>query len=509
MPSRVHSAAVVGVDAFEVEIEVHASMWGQDARVTVVGLPDAAVRESRDRTLSDIHNSGLREPPGRITISLAPADLRKEGPSFDLPIALGLLALNDKSRLPDLDAFCFTGELALSGRLRPVKGALAIALEARRRGWRALVLPAHNADEAAVVDGLEIVGAATLAEVVLFLRGERELPRGIARVARPAPSAEVDFAEVKGQPHVKRAIEVAAAGEHNLLMIGPPGSGKSMIAKRIPSILPPLTLAEAIETTKIHSVCGLLEGKDPFVWDRPFRTPHHTISDAGLLGGTAHPSPGEVSLAHHGVLLLDELPEFRRSTLEVMRQPLEDGKVTISRAAGTMTFPAEFMLVAAMNPCPCGHYGDVKRECRCHPGQVLKYRSRLSGPLLDRVDLHVEVPAMELQDLTDATEGESSERIRERVTLARLRQQKRFAAEPQVTSNARMGSRLLRRHCALEPEGTELLRRAVSALNLSARAHDRILKVARTIADLAGADRIQAVHLAEAVQYRSLDRQLW
>jgi magnesium chelatase family protein len=512
MPSKVYSAALLGVDAFEVEIEVHAH-WGETSKIALVGLPDTAVKESKDRVTSAICNSALRWPSGkRITINLAPADLRKEGPSFDLPIALALLKVADENRLPDLERFCLVGELALSGLLRPVRGVLSIALEARRRKRQALILPAGNAAEAAVVAGIEIYAATSLSEVVRFLRGETVLTPLEATdgwKGNGATDPEMDFADVKGQLHVKRAIEIAAAGSHNLLMIGPPGSGKSMIAKRIPSILPPLTLREAIETTKVHSVCGLLNGSRRFVTSRPFRSPHHTISDAGLLGGSGHPSPGEVSLAHNGVLFLDELPEFHRSTLEVMRQPLEDGKVTVSRAAGSLTFPAEFMLVAAMNPCSCGHHGDLRRECRCTPAQVQKYRSRLSGPLLDRIDIHVEVPAIELKDLTIPAKEESSASIRERVIRGRLIQLKRLTGEKRITCNARLTSRLIRKHCALDSSSLDVLNQAVNTLSLSARAYDRILKVARTIADLAGAPRIQAEHVAEAVQYRTLDRSLW
>ena len=512
MPSKVYSAAVLGVDAFEVEIEVHAH-WGDKNKIAVVGLPDMAVKESKDRVTSAISNSALRWPHGkRITINLAPADLRKEGPSFDLPIALGLLKADEDNRSPDLERFCVVGELALSGLLRPVRGVLSIALEARRRKRQALIVPVGNAPEASVVTGIEVYAVNSLSEVVRFLRGEAVLnPLELSQAWTDTShrDSENDFADVKGQHHVKRAIEVAACGNHNLLMIGPPGSGKSMIAKRIPSILPPLTLREAIETTKVHSVCGLLNGSPRFVTARPFRSPHHTISDAGLLGGSGHPSPGEVSLAHNGVLFLDELPEFHRSTLEVMRQPLEDGRVTISRAAGSLTFPAEFMLVAAMNPCPCGHHGDLRRECRCTPAQVQKYRSRLSGPLLDRIDIHVEVPAIELKDLTMPAKEESSTSIRERVIRGRMIQLKRLAGEKRITCNARLTSRLIRKHCSLDSASLDVLNQAVSNLSLSARAYDRILKVARTIADLAGAPRIQAEHVAEAVQYRTLDRSLW
>jgi magnesium chelatase family protein len=510
MASKVYSAAVVGVDAHEVEIEVHAG-WGNMDRISVVGLPDAAVRESRDRVTSAISNSGLRWPAGqRITINLAPADLRKEGPMFDLPIALAMLQLLSENRLPALDSYFVAGELALSGTLRPIKGVLAIAMAARRSGRCSLVVPTQNAAEAAIVEGVTVYPASCLSEAVQFLRGDIELLPAKGLDLKTGPSdLDSDFAEVRGQTHVKRAVEIAAAGGHNLLMIGPPGSGKSMIAKRIPSILPPMTLEESIETTKIHSICGLLDSRRQLVAERPFRSPHHTISDAGLLGGSTHPTPGEVSLAHHGVLFLDELPEFHRSTLEVLRQPLEDGRVMISRAAGSLTFPAEFMLVAAMNPCPCGHFGDPRRECRCNPGQVQKYRSRLSGPLLDRIDIHIEVPGIDFNDLAAVDRVEGSNAIRERVARARYIQQRRLIRETRLRSNSRLTPRLIRKHCVLDPAGLDLLRHAVKSLNLSARAYDRILKVARTIADLASSSSMTVDHLSEAVQYRALDRSLW
>ncbi len=508
MLAKVYSAAVYGVDAYEVEIEVNASTG--NPVIVVVGLPDAAVKESRDRVTTAVANSGYRWPKGRTTINLAPADVKKEGPSFDLPIALAMIAASEGIELTRFDQYCFVGELALDGTIRSAKGVLPMALEARRRGRQAIVVPEDNAPEAAVVEGITTYGVRNLRQAFEFLRGSEALTPTVSEpLLESNHDYEIDFADVRGQQAAKRAIEVAIAGSHHLLMIGPPGSGKSMLAKRIPTIMPPMTFEEAIETTKIHSICGYLASKRHFLSQRSFRSPHHTISDIGLLGGGTNLNPGEVTLAHHGVLFLDELPEFKRSTLEVMRQPLEDGKVTITRASGTVTYPSEFVLVAAMNPCPCGFFGDLKRECRCTGMQVQRYRQRISGPLLDRIDIHVEVPAVPFKDLTGAAPGESSAAIRERVLAARAIQQKRFAGAPGIRCNARMTSKAIRAHCALDEECRELLRMAMTELNLSARAHDRILKVARTIADLEAAPAINAAHLSEAIQYRTLDRNLW
>ena len=510
MLAKVYSAAVVGVDAYEVEIEVNAG-GGNSVTIVVVGLPDTAVKESKDRVTTAIQNSGYFWPHGRTTINLAPADVKKEGPSFDLPIALGMIAAGEDFDLENARDYSFVGELALTGAVRSVRGVLPIALEARRSGKKAVFVPEANAREAAVVEGIDVYGVKNLREVFQFLKGEQPLTpvredlRGFFEAHQ---KYEVDFADVKGQQNVKRAIEVAVAGGHNLLMIGPPGSGKSMLSKRIPTIIPPMSLEEAIETTKIHSVSGLLDARNSFVAMRPFRSPHHTVSDAGLLGGSANPTPGEVSLAHNGVLFLDELPEFKRSTLEVMRQPIEDGKVTISRAAGSMTFPAEFVLVAAMNPCPCGYFGCLTRECRCGPSIVQKYRQRISGPLLDRIDIHIEVPAVQYRDIAGNQTGEPSADIRARVQTARKVQQTRFG-KSKASCNARMGTRQLKTHCALDEPGQEMLKMAMTELNFSARAYDRILKVARTIADLDAAESIQSNHISEAIQYRTLDRNLW
>ena len=487
-------------------------MCSSDLRnFTIVGLPDAAVRESRERVEAAIRNSGFEFPIERITVNMAPADIPKRGPSFDLPIALGILIATGQVSIESLDEVVLVGELSLDGGVRRVSGALPSALGARDWGCRAIIVPPDNAREAAVVDDLDVYPAETLYDCVTLL--EEGMIREPVKVsaedlALDTPQYAVDFSDVRGQEHVKRAMEIAAAGGHNMVMIGPPGAGKTMLARRLPTILPPMRLAEALEVTKLYSVAGLVGRDTALITTRPFRHPHHTVSTAGLVGGGSLPQPGEVSLAHHGVLFLDELPEFTRAALEVMRQPLEDGHVTIARAQLTLTFPAQFQLVAAMNPCPCGYYGDQVKPCVCNSGAVARYRNQISGPLLDRIDIHIEVPRLTPDELLGREAGESSAVIRERVLSARRAQNERFEGLP-FFSNAQMSSRALREMCPLGAEAEGLLRRAIDQFALSARAHDRIIKLARTIADLAGSEEIQVPHLAEAVQYRSLDRRLW
>jgi magnesium chelatase family protein len=509
MLARINSATLLGIDAVALQIEVDISRGLRS--FTIVGLPDPAVRESRERVESAIRNSGFEFPIEKITVNMAPADIPKRGPAFDLPIALGILVASGQVSIDNLDEVVLAGELSLDGRVRRVSGALPTALGARAWGCRAVIVPPDNGREAAVVEDLEVYAAETLYDCVTLLEeGLLREPLHVSPedLALDAPPYEVDFADVKGQDHVKRAMEIAAAGGHNMIMVGPPGSGKTMLARRLPTILPPMNLEEALEVTKLYSVSGLVGRDTALLTTRPFRHPHHTVSTAGLVGGGSIPQPGEVSLAHHGVLFLDELPEFSRSALEVMRQPLEDGHVTIARAQLTLTFPAQCQLVAAMNPCPCGYYGDQAKPCVCNAGAVARYRNQISGPLLDRIDIHIEVPRLTPDELLNRQQGESSADIRLRVLAARQRQEARFAGKP-FFCNAQMTSRALREMCPLNAEAEGLLRRAIDQFALSARAHDRIVKLARTIADLAASEEIQVPHLAEAVQYRSLDRRLW
>ena len=510
MLATVLSSAMLGIDAYIVKVEVDVA--GGLPAFSTVGLPDSAIKESRDRVTAAIKNSGFYFPQTRITANLAPADIRKAGSAFDLPIAIGVMAATNQIVPTSLENAIVLGELALDGSIRGIQGALPIAIAAKENGIRDLILPAENAREAAIVEDVNVYPMSSLAEAAAFLNTEKEIspePHTLGTDTHSTHSeAHLDLLDVKGQEHVKRAIEVAAAGGHNLIMIGPPGSGKTMIARRIPSILPRLSIEESLETTKIQSIIGILPSDTPLVVTRPYRSPHHTISDAGLIGGGNVPRPGEVSLAHNGILFLDELPEFRRNVLEVMRQPLEDRQVTISRAAASLTYPANFMLVAAMNPCPCGFFSDPARDCKCSQNQIQNYVSRISGPLLDRIDIQVEVPAVKYAQLADETIGEPSAIVRERVEAARQVQHQRFAGTT-IHANATMQPKQIREYCQVDSQAQDLLRVAINQLGLSARAYDRILKVARTIADLDRNPSIEAVHVSEAIQYRSLDRSFW